>query len=66
MRLAPENVATDPDPAQQFDHPLLPFGRVQLRVDPQGFAHDFKDALTRVERGIRVLEDHLHSLAFAP
>ena len=63
MGLARQDVRAQPDLSQELHHPLFPFGPAHGGVDGKGLTDNVGDGLFRVERRIRVLEDHLHRFA---
>ena len=60
VREAAHVLRAQPDPAQQIGHPLLALPAVRHAVDQQRLADEVEQRHARIERGERVLEDHLH------
>ena len=63
MRVAAQMLAAQTDQGQQRFDAFPPFGLGQAGIDQQRLTQGRFDAGARVERGIRVLEHHLHLLA---
>ena len=64
--VATDKIGIEAHDAQQLLHPLLAAGRVADAVDGQRLADDVAHSHARIQRGIGVLEDHLHVTASAP
>src|SRR3989442_8652387 len=65
VRIGVEELGAEADAGQHLRHPLAPLGRPQGAVAAQRLLHDAADAEPRVQRGGRVLEDHLEIAALA-
>ena len=63
MRIAPHRFGVEADQAQQLGDSLLLFFAAGELVDLQTFAHDRRHLHARIERRVRVLENHLHQPA---
>ena len=63
MRLALQHVRAQADLVEKLDHALLTLGSAHRSVDGQRFPDDVGDALSGIERGVRILEDDLHAFA---
>ena len=63
MRIAVAVLGLQPDPVEQLGDPPLDPAPLAPAVDQQRLADDLADRHARVERGVRVLEDHLHLAA---
>ena len=59
VRVAAGEVGVEPDGFEQLAHPLLAASALQT-VDHHRLRHDAAHAHARVQRGVGVLEDHLH------
>ena len=59
VRVAAGEVGVEPDGLEQFAHPFLAAAALQA-VDHHRLRHDAAHAHARVQRGVGVLEDHLH------
>lgn len=60
MRIAVDVLGVEADDVQQFLDPLGPLAaRNGVRVDAEGLADDVSDRHTRIQRGVRILEDDL-------
>ena len=66
MRVAIHECRVEPHHAQQVDDPWRARVSVGEVVGPEGLGQYFADRLAWVERGIRVLEDHLEAPSLAP
>ena len=51
---------------EQFQHPFTPFRRIADPVDQERLGNDVAHRHARIERGVRVLEDHLHVPPYGP
>ena len=63
VRVALGGVGIQPDGPQQLDDRFAPAGAVADAVNDQRLGDDGADLQARVERGERILEDHLHLAA---
>ena len=66
VRVAGGRVGGQADGLEQLAHPLPRPGPAREAVRAERLADDAPDAVPRVERGERILEDHLHSPAQRP
>jgi len=60
VRKAAHVLRAAPDPAQEVRHALLALARLLHAVDQEWLATRSSRVIARVERGERILEDHLH------
>ncbi len=63
MRVAVGEVRVEPDRLQQLLHALVAVAAIDEVMDLHRLGDDRADRHARVERGVRVLEDHLHVAA---
>ena len=67
MRVAVRVVRVQPDDPHQLLHPIVAvLARLRQPVDNQGLSDDAPDRHARIQRGVWVLEDHLHVPPHAP
>src|SRR6187402_230068 len=67
VRVADRHFRIEPDRAEQFLHALRGFRRsFGQAVETNGLTQDVADGHARVERGVRILEHHLHAAAQRP
>ena len=60
VRVAPTMLGSQANPGQPLGAALAALGRAQRGVDTQGLLQGRGDGLARIQRGIGVLEHHLH------
>src|SRR5206468_2148282 len=66
VRVAADRVAGEADDLEQLAHAARSVAAAGETVRAQRLADDPADAVPRVERGERILEDHLHAPAQRP
>ncbi len=66
VRIARGVIGAEADGREQFGHPLHPLRRRAKAMDVERLADLLADGQAPVERGERILEDHLHAGAGAP
>ena len=65
VRIAQRHVGEEPDELQQLGNTIGNLGFRHDVMDAHGLADDLPDGHARIERGVGILEDHLHLLAYA-
>ena len=60
MRKTPRVIGVQPDQAEQLHHPRLTFIACPDTMNVKRVADGLADRDPRIERSMRVLEDHLH------